>query len=60
MLGVDKRSDIVYDSHGRGRAALKSDIVSMKPNGLEKKKEFLPLGFKAVWAAPDEVPKGLH
>ena len=60
MPGAGKCSGIVDDSYGRGRAAPKGDIVSVQPNSQEKRKEFLPLGFTEVWAAPDGVPKGLR
>ena len=51
---------IVYDSHGRGRAALEGNLISLKPDSPKKFKEFLPLGFTTVWVAPDGVPKGLR
>ena len=60
MPGAGKRMGIVYNSHGRGWAALEGNLVSVKLDSLEKCKEFLPLGFTAVWAASDQVPKGLQ
>ena len=60
MPGAGKRSGIIYDSHGRGWVAPEGDLISVKPDSPEMCKEFLPFGFTAVWAAPDEVLKGLH
>ena len=48
MLGADQCSGIVYDSHNRGLAAPKGDLVSVKLDSLEDRKEFLPLGFTTV------------
>ena len=60
MPGASQCSGVVYDSHGRGLAAPESDLVFVKPHSPEDRKEFLPLGFTAVWAVPDGVQKGLH
>ena len=60
MLGAGQCSGVVYDSHGRGLAALKGDLISVKPDSPEDRKEFLTLDFTVVWAVSDEVPKGLR
>ena len=60
MLGAGQYLCIVYDSHGRGLASSKGDFVSVKPNRPKECKEFLSLGFTAVWVAPDAVLKRLH
>ena len=57
MPGSSKHSSIVYDNHVRGRAVLEGNLVSVKPDSSEKCKEFLPLGFTAVWAAQMESQK---
>ena len=60
MPGVGQCSGVVYDSHRRGLTALEDDLVSMKRDSLENRKEFLSLGFTVVWALLDGVPKGLR
>ena len=57
MPGTGKWLSIVYDSHGRGQAAPKGNLVFVKP---KKRKEFLSLGFIVVWLVLDGVPKGLR
>ena len=54
MTGASKRSGILYDSHGRGQAALKGDLIFVKPDSPEKLNEFLTLGFTEMWATPYE------
>ena len=60
MLSASQCSGVMYNSHGRGLVASEGDLVSMKPNSPKERKEFLSLGFTAVWAASDGVPKGLR
>ena len=43
MLGVGQCLGVIYDSHGRGLAALEGDLVSAKQNSLEDYKEFFHL-----------------
>ena len=59
MPGAGQCLGIVYDSHGRGLAASKDDRVSVKRESPKNHKEFLSLGFIAVWAMSNGVPKGL-
>ena len=57
MPSAGKRFSIIYDSHGRGRVAPEGNFVFVKPDSSGKRKEFLPLGFTVVWAAPHGVLK---
>ena len=59
MPGAGYCSYVVYDSHGQGLVAQEGNLVSVKPDSPENRKEFLSLGFTAVWAASDGAPKGL-
>ena len=60
MPGAGQCSGIVYDSHSRGLAVSKDDHVSVKLDSPKNHKEFLSLGFIAVWALSDRVPNGLR
>ena len=57
MPGASQCSGVIYDSYGRGLAALEGDLVFVKLDSPENRKEFLPLGFTVVWAVSDGVPK---
>ena len=48
MSGVGQCSGVVYDSHHRGLAAPEDNLVSVKPDSLEDRKELLLLGFTTV------------
>ena len=48
MPGADKCLGIIDDSHGQGQVAPGGDLVYVKPDSLEKRKEFLPLDFTSV------------
>ena len=60
MPGAGQCSSVVYASHDLGLAVPEGNLVSVKPDSPEDRKEFLPLGFIAVWAVSDGVPKGLR
>ena len=60
MPGAGQCSGVVHASHDRGLVASEGNLVCVKPDSPKDRKEFLPLGFIAVWAVSDGIPKGLR